>query len=169
VNSSTTLRTTEEDGLKRLCRDGLFLQNEYYFCNFSWKMPKKSFKKNISEPKSRTLEQKEDGTEYAVVQKALGSSRFLVKLNLSTKEIVASLRGKFRKGGQKKKNMVEVGTVVLVGIRDFQPDTVDIIHVYTPEEARSLKKQGVLVEEVENSEQVVAPQDDDIPFDFEEI
>jgi translation initiation factor IF-1 len=81
---------------------------------------KKSFKKNTGEEKEvRRLEEKDDDTEYGLVTKVLGGCRFMVRLNLQNKEVLAHLRGKFTKGVNKKDNIVEVNSVVLVSLRDF--------------------------------------------------
>ena len=82
-----------------------------------------------------------------------------------------SFCGKFRKGSNKRDNFVSANTVVLVALRDFQDDKVDIIHVYKPEEVRQLKKSGEYIEEsVRDADDVEAARiEEDVPFDFEEI
>jgi len=95
----------------------------------------------------RVLMEMTDESNYAVVTKKLGAGRFLVKLNLKKGEIIARLCGKFRKGASKKNNLVDIGTVVLVGLREFQNDAVDIVYVYNQDEARRLRKSGALVDE----------------------
>ena len=128
-------------------------------------------KKVVTESK-RALEYKTDDTEYGLVTKALGGGRFLVKINLQNREVIGKIRGKFKKGAQKSANIVEVGTIVLVGMRDFQEKMVDIVHVYKAEEARQLKKEGEILEECLRATDDGEPWqkgDDEIPFDFTEI
>ena len=92
---------------------------------------------------------------------------------MSDKEIIASVRGKFRKGAQKKANLVEVNTLVLIGLRGFQDGVGDIIHVYNMTEARRLRKDGVVVDACTTGDDGVdidqdAPEDI-AEFDFDEI
>jgi initiation factor 1A len=109
----------------------------------------KSGKNFGADKQERKFVEKDDDTEYGVVTKVLGGSKFLVKLNLQEKEIICRLNGKFKKGAQKKFNWVSAGSTVLLGIRDFQDDMMDIIHVYDPAETRQLLKRGDLVIESE--------------------
>ena len=105
-------------------------------------MPPKKFMKKNPTIVTRNFVEKEEGTEYAQVIKALGSGRFTVQLNLQTKQIIARVRGKFKHGVKKKANFVNVGSIVLVSLRDFQEDVADIIHIYDNSEANKLKKSG---------------------------
>jgi len=116
----------------------------------------------------RSMVTKTDDTEYGLITKKLGNCRFSVRLNMQNKEVIGRVRGKFRRGSEKKTNWVDVDSVVLVGIRDFQDGIVDIIHVYDQAEVRQLKKSGEFVEESSrpDGDAVV---EDDMPFDFEEI
>lgn len=136
-------------------------------------MPKKtkSFKKSNGDEKAvRKLAEKGDDTNYGMVTKVLGNSHFMVKLNMENKEVYARLCGKFRKGSKKRENFVNVNSVVLVGLRDFEDDKVDIIHVYKPEEVRQLKKSGQYIEEsMRDADDTQAVIEEDTPFDFEEI
>jgi initiation factor 1A len=96
----------------------------------------------------------------------------MIRLNMRKDEMLARLCGRFKHGRHKKNNWVDVDTVVLVGMREFQSNVVDIIHVYDYAEARQLKKMGELID-VNVSESTEgksnALQDDDIGFDFEEL
>ena len=133
-------------------------------------MPKKakSFKKNTNDEKVvRKLEQKDDDTNYGIVTRVLGNGHFQVKLNLENREVLGILRGKFRKGSNKKDNFVQQNTVVLVSIRDFEKDKVDIVYVYKENEVRQLKKSGQFVEENTGGDDDTIIEED--VFDFEEI
>ena len=135
-------------------------------------MPPKNIKKN-PEVKIRHFVEKEEGQEeYGLVCRKLGGGRFAVRLNMQNREIIAKVRGKFKKGAQKKENFVDIDTVVLVSFRDFQDKIGDIVHVYTPAEVRQLKKDGKFVEESvrpagEDGE--IADTVEDDTFNFEEI
>ena len=93
-------------------------------------------------------------------------------VNLQNKETIGVLRGKFRHGPNKKHNIISAESVVLVGLRDFENDTVDIIHVYKPDEIRQLKKQGELVDIGEGSaknKDLYSNNDEEMPFIFEQL
>ena len=129
-------------------------------------MSKRPVKKNVPKVEKKLII-KEDEQEYGLVTKTLGNGRFSIRLNLQNKEVIGRLRGKFRKGSQKKKNWVDVGTVVLVSVRDFEDNNVDIIHVYDDAETRILKKNGDIVFD-SNREEVEDTTEDDV-FVFEDI
>jgi translation initiation factor 1A len=89
---------------------------------------------------NRILLFKENGQEYAVVQEMLGHGMCLCSCtdNLSRLGII---RGNMRKGSM---NRVHKGDTVLVSLRDFQDNKADIVHLYTPDEVRSLQAYGEL-------------------------
>lgn len=67
---------------------------------------------------------------------------------------------------------INVGDVVLLGLRDFQDSKADLILKYTPDEARLLKSYGELADTVKINEndQVEGEEDDlDVEFDIDEI
>ena len=116
----------------------------------------------------RKMEKKSDGEEYALVTKVLGSGRFMVKINLRPSEVIGRICGKMRYKKAKHSNRVEVGSVVLVGIRDYQENAVDIVHVFEPSEVKSLIKTGLYIQETDR----VVPLLEDEPeagFDFSDI
>lgn len=117
--------------------------------------------------RKRKVAEKTDDTEYAVVLKKLGNARFLVRLNLQKKEVIAKVRGSMRQKKARKSNFVEVDSVVLVGIREFEDKNVDIIRVFTPEEVKALVKNGTIV--TESAEQEDGNADGIEFFDFETI
>ena len=63
------------------------------------------------------------------------------------------------------------GDIILVGLRDFQDSKADVILKYTSDEARRLKAQGELPDNcsINVADKIGEGEDDDIPFDFEEI
>tara|TARA_R110002111_G_scaffold140142_2_gene206125 strand:- start:456 stop:854 length:399 start_codon:yes stop_codon:yes gene_type:complete len=128
-------------------------------------------KKKVFDQQERKLVEKEDSEKYAIVLKELGNCRFRLKLDVTGKEIVGRLRGIFRKGRRKRKNRVSTDTVVLVSLRDFQDNVVDIIHVYKPDEVKKLVKTGEIVGfNVRNTDNEDSYQEDEeTGFDFEDI
>ena len=117
----------------------------------------------------RVLRLKEEYEEYGIVTKVLGGGNFKIKLNLQNKEVIGKVRGKLRKGAQKKGNWVENDSVVLVSFRDFQDSKVDILHVYTHEEAKNMRKSGEIIFEEKRGEDIGEKPEEDCAFDFSEI
>lgn len=137
-------------------------------------MPKGDKKKKNSGPViqgDRSLLEKEDGTEYGIVTKVLGGGRFSVKLNLQHKEVIGKICGKLKYKGNKKSNFIELGSVVLVGVRDFQDKVVDIVYLYTPEEVKKMKKSGMIAEENTAGDDIETLPEiaDDTGFDFDHL
>ncbi|KAI0443710.1 hypothetical protein F4803DRAFT_549811 [Xylaria telfairii] len=95
---------------------------------------------------NRELLFKEDGQDYAVIQKILGSGRYNAQSfqppSADTKE-----RGVVRlaiRRGALRRTSIRVGDIVLLGLRDFQDGKADIIHTYTNNEAWRLQALGEL-------------------------
>lgn len=69
------------------------------------------------------------------------------------------------------------GDIVLLGLREFQPDKADVIHKYTTEEARNLQAYGELPATARINQTAIdmamegggEGAAEDIGFDFEEI
>eukprot|EP01087_Luapelamoeba_hula_P005427 TRINITY_DN1550_c0_g1_i1.p1 TRINITY_DN1550_c0_g1~~TRINITY_DN1550_c0_g1_i1.p1 ORF type:complete len:189 (+),score=45.91 TRINITY_DN1550_c0_g1_i1:54-620(+) len=76
------------------------------------------------------------GEEYAQVRKVLGNCRVECYC-FDGKTRLCHVRGKF-----KKRVWINKDDFVLVGLRDYQDDKGDIIHKYSPEEARTLRAWG---------------------------
>jgi initiation factor 1A len=118
----------------------------------------------------RLILTKDDDHEYGLVTKVLGGSRFLIRLNLQETQVVGRLCGKFKKGSAKKANWVSANTWVLVGLRDYQDNAVDIVHVYTDSEVRRMKKDGTLVDiEQPSDNKDTTPCVEDDSWIFDEI
>lgn len=114
------------------------------------------------------LLEKSNEQEYARVIKVLGGGRFLVRLNISEKEVIGRVRGLMRK--KKKQNFVSLDSVVLVSFRDFQDNNVDILHVYDEKDIRTLKKSGKFIEDVKNTLiQQEEEAKEEVGFVFDEI
>ncbi|KAJ3256615.1 Translation initiation factor 1A [Boothiomyces macroporosus] len=122
--------------------------------------------KNDSEGDKRELVFKEDGQEYAVVEKMLGNG-WLAAACADGEKRMAHIRGAFRK-----KVWINVGDVILLGLRDYQEEKADVILKYTPDEARLLKSYGELADSVkinENDEGEGEEEDVDVEFDIDDI
>jgi translation initiation factor 1A len=48
------------------------------------------------------------------------------------------------RGTMRRRVWINIGDIVLIGLREFQPDKADIIHKYNTDEARSLQSYGEL-------------------------
>jgi len=119
--------------------------------------------------KDRSLEFKEDGESYAKIVKINGNRRFDCVLDDGEKRL-ALLPGRFRRFQR-----VGLGDVVLVSIREFEKDKVDILVLYRPEEVRMMIGYGeiptsfVTSADNESEDEVVFgeddPDDEDIDID----
>ena len=91
-------------------------------------MPKFTFKSNVRIA--------QEGEEYAIVLRKLGNGNFLVKLKDST-ERVCAIRQKFNR---KNKDVIEVGTWLLVADRDYSTKKThcDMLEVYSKSEITKL-------------------------------
>tara|TARA_Y100000389_G_scaffold97131_1_gene93913 strand:- start:1573 stop:1992 length:420 start_codon:yes stop_codon:yes gene_type:complete len=124
-------------------------------------MPKKAKrkKKPISQ-KQRSIEFAEtEAQRYAKIITVLGDRRVTVMLTDNT-ERLALIPGRFRK-----RVWMTRGDIVLVSLRDFQDDKVDIIHKYFQDEAHSLCSYGEIPSSFLDSEGAHAD-DEDIQFQF---
>lgn len=73
--------------------------------------------------------------EYAWVTKMLGDMRVMVQSPVDKTERIGVIRGNMRK-----RVWIHVGDLVLVSLRDFDPDKVDIVFKYMDSEVRLLRK-----------------------------
>ena len=119
--------------------------------------------KNHTSFEKQDLIIKEEGQEYAQVNKMLGSGR-LEAYCFDGKTRLCHIRGKMLK-----KNWINVGDIVLIGLRDYQDIKADVIHKYSMEDARKLKSQGEVPDNVNISEKNNSDNIEDIPFVFEDI
>ena len=122
--------------------------------------------KNDSEEK-RELIFKEDGQEYAQVLRMLGNGRLEAYCIDGVKRL-CHIRGKMRK-----KVWVNMGDIVLLGLREYQDEKADVILKYMADEARSLKQYGELPDNIRVND-TDALIDDDVDgdedlVDFEDV
>ena len=97
--------------------------------------------------KNRDVPHAEQGiSEYAWITKMLGNGRVLVK-NMEKIERLGIIRGNMRK-----REWMGVGDLVLVTLRGFQDDKVDIVFKYNETEVRMLRKWGEIRQEEEREE-----------------
>lgn len=83
----------------------------------------------------RELLFRDEGQEYARVLQMLGNRRCRVEC-LDGQIRTAIIRGSMRRGSI---NRVRNGDFVLVGLRDFQEDKCDVLHLYQSDEVLRLK------------------------------
>uniref|UniRef100_A0A7S0WGT9 Eukaryotic translation initiation factor 4C n=1 Tax=Hemiselmis tepida TaxID=464990 RepID=A0A7S0WGT9_9CRYP len=112
---------------------------------------KKKINRDLEKEKGELIF-KEIGQEYAQILRMLGNGRCETYCFDGIKRL-CHIRGKMRK-----KIWINIGDIVLIGIRDFQDQKGDIILKYSSGEARSLKAYGELPSSIqinpnENSEQ----------------
>lgn len=123
--------------------------------------------KNDNSDEKRELTIKEEGQEYATVIKMLGAGRVSAQC-FDGKMRLGNIRGKMRK-----RVWINVGDTVLVALRDFQDDKVDIIQKYSPDEARQLKAMGELPEAAKINDVTATlgsdEEEEDDTFIFEKI
>lgn len=97
--------------------------------------------------------------DYAVVNRKLGNGRLAIQLSEDGREAIGVLRGAFKSKKFKSKRIrFEVGSVILISHRDWdimwknmeyekdnpnqKQEQVDIVHIYTREQARKLERQA---------------------------
>ena len=99
---------------------------------------RKKGKKQVQE--DRELRIKEEGEEYAQITKILGDGRFHCKCADGV-DRVAHLRGKFRK-----RVWLGNGDIILVSLREFEPEKCDVVEKYKEKEVAKLKKENEIPE-----------------------
>ncbi|KAI9019013.1 eukaryotic translation initiation factor 1A, X-chromosomal [Hyaloraphidium curvatum] len=121
--------------------------------------------KNENEKEKRELLFKEDGQEYAVVQKMLGNGWVEAHCIDGSKRL-AHIRGAFRK-----RVWITPGDVILVSLREYQDEKADVILKYTADEARSLKAYGELPEntKINETDATGEGEDDEDLVDFDDV
>ena len=83
--------------------------------------------------------------KYGVVIRVLGNGMFYVVTNIATEkqpQLLGHIRNKFR-GRSKRDNTITLGSVVLVGLRDWEEPNYkecDLLEVYDSNEVRQLMK-----------------------------
>jgi translation initiation factor 1A len=123
--------------------------------------------------KTLDLKANEIGTEYGVINKLTGHRRALVKIltmndNAPPKMKVllgTEIYGRMRKGMKRKKQFCNLGTIVIIGIRDFQLDKADIVYAYKDQDdVSALVNRGEIPEEYGHIGKNEEKEDDGIDF-----
>jgi translation initiation factor 1A len=79
------------------------------------------------------------------------------------------------RGTMRRRVWISAGDIVLIGLREFQPDKADIIHKYTTDEARALQAFGELPANARINQTAVdmamegGEEEEDAGFDFEDV
>ncbi|CAF1368339.1 unnamed protein product [Rotaria sordida] len=104
--------------------------------------------KNENDDVKRELMLKDDGQSYAQVTRILGNGHIEAFCfdNTGGKTRLCRIRGKLRK-----KQWINQGDVILVGLRDYQDDKADVIMKYHADEARELKRIHEIPDNIETS------------------
>lgn len=130
--------------------------------------------KNVA-PGEKTLDLKanEIGTEYGVISKLTGNRRALVKILTMNENAPPKMKallgteiyGRMRKGMKRKKQFCNLGTIVIIGIREFQLDKADIVYAYKDDDdVSALVSRGEIPEEYDTSCNTEEFDDDCIEF-----
>jgi initiation factor 1A len=131
-------------------------------------MPKNKRGKNNKNKNHDAIKRKltmpdNQGQVYGFLEKALGNRFFDVRC----------LDGMLRRCKVRKKRMkVKQGDCCIISLRDFDDKNADVIHRYTEDEVRDLKKMNELPNSCGNiliDNMSVDNLEDDLPFDFENI
>lgn len=93
--------------------------------------------------KEKVFVEKTEGQMYAIVQDMLGNGR-LNAICEDDELRVCRIRGSMRKFAGKV--IIERGDLILVAVRDFEPDKADVIHKYSAEDIQYILRSGELTE-----------------------
>ena len=123
---------------------------------------RKKGKKLVQE--DRELRYKEESEEYAQIIKILGDGRFQCKCADGV-ERIAHVRGKMRK-----RTWLANGDIILVSLREFEPEKCDVVEKYKEKEIAKLKKSGEIPESMvlPSSSEAENKDDGDADILFEE-
>jgi len=102
-------------------------------------------KKRFVDPYKGQLIEKEEGQDYAIVQDMVGNGRLRAYCS-DGKVRMARIRGAMRKFTGKV--LIEKGDLILISMRDFEEDNVDVIHKYPYEDIHKLSKAGSLPQSI---------------------
>lgn len=115
-------------------------------------------KRNQERLKNTELITADEMQTYGMVLRALGDRRFLCMCS-DGKQRQCKIRGKF-----KGRLFIVVHDILLISLREDEPEKADIIQKYRPEEVHELKKLGEFTDrdfQVEGEEAVVENVEDD--------
>ena len=122
-------------------------------------------KKGAFASTKRPLEFKDNEQDYAIILERKGGPIVTLKLFDTMEEKLGVIRGTMRK-----REWLTSGDIVLVGIRNFQKEKVDIIMKYNNDEVLKLVQYGELTNNFVNSKNSLNETDfDDLGFEFKNI
>ena len=93
--------------------------------------------------------------DYAIVLQLLGSSRLKVMCLTSQQEKIGIIRGNMRK-----KVWIGKDDIILISNRDFEDNKCDVVHKYTPDEVKLLKKYNEIKKDINKENE-----NDDVCFE----
>ena len=120
-------------------------------------------KKSRDEKQKRDILFAEENQMYSQVEKMLGNCRLMAKAigkGSDGKTRLCHIRGKLRK-----RVWIREGSMILIGLRDFEDDKADVIHCYFPEEVQRL----VAYEEIPEVQDGGKVEDYQVQWEIEEI
>lgn len=118
--------------------------------------------KNSTVDNKRQLVTKQGTQEYAQVLKMLGGERLEAKCFGDREKVrICHIRGKMRK-----RVWIATGDIVLVEIREYEKNDnkADVVHVYSADDVRQLKKMGGLPKSLDYKYEKT--EDQELPFEF---
>ena len=134
---------------------------------------KKQARKNVNAPVSTKLRfAKEEGEMYAKVTKLFGNGMAEILCNDKETRLLI-IRRRF-KGRNKRDNMIELETFVLVGIRTWEvrmgnkKQKADLLYVYSPSQVEELIKKDTAINEAIVPADIVKEVDDGFEFSTKE-
>ena len=102
-----------------------------------------------------------DNEHYALVGNAKGDGRFEVTIIENNVQTIAKIRGALSKGPQKQRIMKD-DTVIIQGNPGSTQDKYYIIHKYSPDDVRRLRKAGELAQIKDDDNECTVIFDDDV-------
>ena len=115
---------------------------------------KKRKGKNDGDDSKKELIFKKEGQAYGKVTKMFGNCRIGVVCE-DSKERIAHIPGSMTR-----RVWISSGDIILLGVRDYQDGKCDVLHKYTPQEARNLKAYGELPDHFDIGESYINEDDD---------
>ena len=107
----------------------------------------KKQKKYLNNSRNNDYNLDKTNEEYAIVIKLLGNCRVSLFTN-SGNECIGIIRGSLRKFS--KRILIEKGDIVVVSLRDYQNNKVDIVHKFNREQIQSLINEKILAQSIIN-------------------
>jgi len=124
-------------------------------------MPQQKTRRNGKNNKNREdkdhLQFKEEGQEYAKVIRILGGCNLEVFCYDGNTRI-AHIRGKMRK-----RQWIQAGDTILVGLRDFQINKCDVLHKYKDDHYKRLLRCGEIPQLPQDRDEI------ECAFEFDDI